>query len=223
MWPRVLDIPLWRCDRLAKLFLWCAPSPPSLAEMIGPDSPGAGNSGEVMRKTGGAALGGYGPPDRGHQQNFVFHLPSRGGIAAETRFNELVRASATNDAQVKSTQYFLEDVEAMGLLKMDFPRSGATPNHDRENQLISLSRTLGERIDPDALRPLTTHFALLAPRRSRRYLSARIERHAPIVRDLKPSSLEGHSRSWRCIGPGPLDAGLIPNVHQPQARPLKSD
>jgi len=66
----------------------------------------------------------------GHQQKpLVFTLPPGVVICRAKPLDELVRCSATTTASI--TQYFMKDVELMGLLKeWDFLGS-AQPHHDR--------------------------------------------------------------------------------------------
>merc|ERR1711965_807720 len=113
-----------------------------------------------------------------------------------------------NDGQV-ITQYFMEDVESMGLLKMDFLGLKNLTMIDKTLELVAA--TIGDRVDPDKL-PLEDPetYALLARGDLEGILQLESTGMRQIVRDLKPSSLEDISSILALYRPGPLDAGLIP-------------
>ena len=128
-------------------------------------------------------------------------------IAAEP-LDELVPLQRNNDGQV-ITQYFMEDVESMGLLKMDFLGLKNLTMIEKTIELVS--RSEGARIDPDQLPsddPAT--YALLARGDLEGIFQLESSGMRQIVRDLKPSSLEDISSILALYRPGPLDAGLIP-------------
>jgi DNA polymerase-3 subunit alpha len=107
------------------------------------------------------------------------------------------------------TQYFMEDVESMGLLKMDF--LGLKNLTMIEKTLDLVEQNTGERIDPDALPDHDDGtFALLARGDLEGIFQLESSGMRQIVRDLKPSSLEDISSILALYRPGPLDAGLIP-------------
>jgi DNA polymerase-3 subunit alpha len=107
------------------------------------------------------------------------------------------------------TQYFMEDVESMGLLKMDFLGLKNLTMIDKTIDLVEQST--GEKVDPDAL-PLDDPgtYGLLARGDLEGIFQLESSGMRQIVRDLKPSSLEDISSILALYRPGPLDAGLIP-------------
>ena len=128
-------------------------------------------------------------------------------IAADP-LDELVPLQRNNDGQV-ITQYFMEDVESMGLLKMDFLGLKNLTMIDKTLELVEQS--IGERIDPDQLPPQDEGtFDLLARGDLEGIFQLESTGMRQIVRDLKPSSLEDISSILALYRPGPLDAGLIP-------------
>jgi len=203
---RVLDIPYGDADRLAKLIPVVRGKPAKLAEMIGAESPAPefrekyDNDPTVRRWVDMAR--------RIEGTNKTFGVHAAGVVIAAEPLDELVPLQRNNDGQV-ITQYFMEDVEAMGLLKMDFLGLKNLTMIDKTVDLVELSS--GERVNPDALPandPGT--YALLARGDLEGIFQLESSGMRQIVRDLKPSSLEDISSILALYRPGPLDAGLIP-------------
>lgn len=203
---RVLDIPYGDADRLAKLIPVVRGKPAKLAQMIGPDSPAPEfrekyEKDPIVRRWVDMAR-------RIEGTNKTFGVHAAGVVIAAEPLDQLVPLQRNNDGQV-ITQYFMEDVEAMGLLKMDFL---GLKNLTMIEKTIELVRQQsGERIDPDRLPPEDEGtFALLARGDLEGIFQLESSGMRQIVRDLKPSSLEDISSILALYRPGPLDAGLIP-------------
>jgi DNA polymerase-3 subunit alpha len=203
---RVLDIPYGDADRLAKLIPVVRGKPAKLKEMIGPESPAP----EFREKYEGdkqikhwvdMAM-------RIEGTNKTFGVHAAGVVIAAEPLDELVPLQRNNDGQV-ITQYFMEDVEAMGLLKMDFLGLKNLTMIEKTVDLVAQSS--GIRVDPDDL-PLNDEgtYALLARGDLEGIFQLESSGMRQIVRDLKPSSLEDISSILALYRPGPLDAGLIP-------------
>ena len=114
---RVLDIPYGDADRLAKLIPVARGKPAKLAAMIGEESPNPDFrekylSDPVVKRWVDMAM-------RIEGTNKTFGVHAAGVVIAADPLDELVPLQRNNDGQV-ITQYFMEDVESMGLLKMDF-------------------------------------------------------------------------------------------------------
>ena len=203
---RVLDIPYGDADRLAKLIPVVRGKPAKLAEMIGPDSPAPEfrekyEKDPTVRRWVDMAR-------RIEGTNKTFGVHAAGVVIAAEPLDQLVPLQRNNDGQV-ITQYFMEDVEAMGLLKMDFLGLKNLTMIDKTIDLVE--RSSGERLDPDALPaddPGT--YDLLARGDLEGIFQLESSGMRQIVRDLKPSSLEDISSILALYRPGPLDAGLIP-------------
>ena len=203
---RVLDIPYGEADRLAKLIPVVRGKPAKLKEMIGPESP----TPEFREKY-------EGDPKVKHWvdlamriegTNKTFGVHAAGVVIAADPLDELVPLQRNNDGQV-ITQYFMEDVESMGLLKMDFLGLKNLTMIDKTVDLIADST--GQTVDPDALPEADeATFALLARGDLEGIFQLESSGMRQIVRDLKPSSLEDISSILALYRPGPLDAGLIP-------------
>lgn len=203
---RVLDIPYGEADRLAKLIPVVRGKPAKLKEMIGADSPAAEfrekyESDAKVKHWVDLAM-------RIEGTNKTFGVHAAGVVIAAEPLDELVPLQRNNDGQV-ITQYFMEDVESMGLLKMDFLGLKNLTMIQKTLDLVELSN--GIRIDPDCLPSQDEQtFALLARGDLEGIFQLESSGMRQIVRDLKPSSLEDISSILALYRPGPLDAGLIP-------------
>ncbi|MBM5797718.1 MAG: DNA polymerase III subunit alpha, partial [Cyanobacteria bacterium K_Offshore_0m_m2_072] len=203
---RVLDIPYGDADRLAKLIPVVRGKPAKLKEMIGDESPAPEfrekyqNDPQVKHWVDLAM--------RIEGTNKTFGVHAAGVVIAADPLDELVPLQRNNDGQV-ITQYFMEDVESMGLLKMDFLGLKNLTMIDKTVDLVKEST--GETVDPDAL-PLDDPetYGLLARGDLEGIFQLESSGMRQIVRDLKPSSLEDISSILALYRPGPLDAGLIP-------------
>jgi DNA polymerase-3 subunit alpha len=203
---RVLDIPYGEADRLAKLIPVVRGKPAKLKDMIGKDSPTPEfrekyNNDAKVKHWVELAM-------RIEGTNKTFGVHAAGVVIAADPLDELVPLQRNNDGQV-ITQYYMEDVEAMGLLKMDFL---GLKNLTMIEKTVDLVRhSSGERIDPDDLPEADDEtFALLGRGDLEGIFQLESSGMRQIVRDLKPSSLEDISSILALYRPGPLDAGLIP-------------
>ncbi|MFO7630182.1 MAG: DNA polymerase III subunit alpha [Prochlorococcaceae cyanobacterium] len=203
---RVLDIPYGDADRLAKLIPVVRGKPAKLKEMIGEESPAPEfrekyqNDPQVKRWVDMAM--------RIEGTNKTFGVHAAGVVIAAEPLDQLVPLQRNNDGQV-ITQYFMEDVESMGLLKMDFLGLKNLTMIDKTIDLVAEST--GETLDPDKL-PLDDPgtYGLLARGDLEGIFQLESSGMRQIVRDLKPSCLEDISSILALYRPGPLDAGLIP-------------
>ncbi len=203
---RVLDIPYGEADRLAKLIPVVRGKPAKLKEMIGAESPAP----EFRQKYEGDAKVRHWVDlaMRIEGTNKTFGVHAAGVVIAAEPLDELVPLQRNNDGQV-ITQYYMEDVEAMGLLKMDF--LGLKNLTMIEKTIDLVHKSSGTRLDPDALPEADAGtFALLARGDLEGIFQLESSGMRQIVRDLKPSSLEDISSILALYRPGPLDAGLIP-------------
>ena len=203
---RVLDIPYGDADRLAKLIPVVRGKPAKLKAMIGDESPNPEFrekyvADPVVKRWVDMAM-------RIEGTNKTFGVHAAGVVIAADPLDELVPLQRNNDGQV-ITQYFMEDVESMGLLKMDFLGLKNLTMIDKTLELVEVSS--GTRVDPDKLPPEDPDtFALLARGDLEGIFQLESSGMRQIVRDLKPSSLEDISSILALYRPGPLDAGLIP-------------
>ncbi len=203
---RVLDIPYGDADRLAKLIPVVRGKPANLASMISEDTPNNEFRQKYqkdlkVKKWVDMAM-------RIEGTNKTFGVHAAGVVIAANPLDELVPLQRNNEGQV-ITQYFMEDVESMGLLKMDFLGLKNLTMIDKTLELVE--ENCGNRIDPDSL-PLKDDmtYELLSRGDLEGIFQLESAGMRQIVKDLKPSSLEDISSILALYRPGPLDAGLIP-------------
>ncbi len=203
---RVLDIPYGEADRLAKLIPVARGKPAKLSAMIGDDSPNPEfrdkyQKDPMVTKWVDMAI-------RIEGTNKTFGVHAAGVVIAADPLDNLVPLQRNNDGQI-ITQYFMEDVESMGLLKMDF--LGLKNLTMIEKTVDLVEESIGIRIDPDSL-PLEDPdtFKLLSKGDLEGIFQLESSGMRQIVRELRPSSLEDISSILALYRPGPLDAGLIP-------------
>ena len=203
---RVLDIPYGDADRLAKLIPVVRGKPAKLSVMISKDSPSVEfrdkyQKDPIVTKWVDMAI-------RIEGTNKTFGVHAAGVVIAADPLDNLVPLQRNNDGQI-ITQYFMEDVESMGLLKMDF--LGLRNLTMIEKAVDLVEETIGVRLDPDSLPPEDPDtFKLLSKGDLEGIFQLESSGMRQIVRELRPSSLEDISSILALYRPGPLDAGLIP-------------
>ncbi len=203
---RVLAIPYGEADRLAKLIPVVRGKPAKLSAMIADNSPNTVFrekylSDPIVKKWVDMAM-------RIEGTNKTFGVHAAGVVIAADPLDELVPLQRNNDGQI-ITQYFMEDVESMGLLKMDFLGLKNLTMIEKTLELVQTSS--GKKLDPDSLPSSDPEtFALLARGDLEGVFQLESSGMRQIVRELKPSSLEDISSILALYRPGPLDAGLIP-------------
>jgi len=222
---RVLNIPYGEADRMAKLIPVVRGKPTKLSVMISQATPAP----EFKEK--------YDSDPQVHHwidmalriegTNKTFGVHAAGVVISSEPLDEIVPLQKNNDGSV-ITQYFMEDMESLGLLKMDFLGLRNLTLIQKTVDLIKQNKHID--LDPDRLP--------LEERRVQKILAKGEVKKMPlevaktykileegelegifqlessgmrqIVRDLKPSSIEDISSILALYRPGPLDAGLIP-------------
>jgi DNA polymerase-3 subunit alpha len=222
---RVLDIPYAESDKMAKLIPVSRGKPTPLKVMISAQTPEPqfkekyDNEPHVKKWLDMAIR------IEGTNKNFGVH--AAGVVISSEPLDEVVPLQKNNDGAV-ITQYFMEDLESLGLLKMDFLGLKNLTTLKKTAELIKLNK--GHDIDLDQL-PLEERKAKqIISKGTVKKLPPDIQRtHAlleegdlegifqlesagmkQIVKDLKPSGIEDISSILALYRPGPLDAGLIP-------------
>jgi len=222
---RVLNIPYGDADKLAKLIPVVRGKPTKLKVMISDKTPAPefkekyDNDPQVRRWLDMAM--------RIEGTNKTFGVHAAGVVISAEPLDEVVPLQRNNDGSV-ITQYFMEDIESMGLLKMDFLGLRNLTMIQKTVDLIQKHQQ--KEIDPDQL-PLDE-------RKAQKILAKSEVKKVPndiqkayetlekgelegifqlessgmrqVVRDLKPSCIEDISSILALYRPGPLDAGLIP-------------
>jgi DNA polymerase-3 subunit alpha len=203
---RVLDIPYAESDRMAKMIPVARGKPAKLKVMISDDTPAPEfkekyDKDPQTQKWLDMAM-------RIEGMNKTFGVHAAGVVISKDPLDEIVPLQRNNDGQV-ITQYYMEDVEALGLLKMDFLGLKNLTMIQKAVELVEADK--GETIDLDNLPmddPAT--FKLLERGDLGGVFQLESSGMRQIVRDLKPSGLEDISSVLALYRPGPLDAGLIP-------------
>lgn len=210
---RVLDIPYGEADRMAKLIPVARGKPAKLKVMISEDTPAPDfrdkyQKDETVPNTTVTYRRWIDMAMRIEGTNKTFGVHAAGVVISADPLDEIVPLQRNNDGSV-ITQYFMEDIEAMGLLKMDFL---GLKNLTMIQKTVELIKETKQRtIDPDDLPmddPAT--YKLFADGKLEGVFQVESTGMRQIVRDLKPSNLEDISSILALYRPGPLDAGLIP-------------
>ncbi|MCL1469512.1 DNA polymerase III subunit alpha [Argonema antarcticum] len=222
---RVLDIPYKESDEMAKLIPVVRGKPTKLKVMISNDTPAPEfkdkyDNDDKVRRWVDMAM-------RIEGTNKTFGVHAAGVVISAQPLDEVVPLQKNNDGSV-ITQYFMEDLESLGLLKMDF--LGLRNLTIIQNTIDLIKQTHGHRINPDDV--------TADERKSYKILSKGEQNKRPrdventykklesgdlegifqlessgmldVVAKLKPSSIEDISSILALYRPGPLDAGLIP-------------
>lgn len=203
---RVLDIPYGDADRMAKLIPVSRGKPTKLKVMISDETPAQEfkekyDSDPQVRHWVDMAI-------RIEGTNKTFGVHAAGVLISKEPLDEIVPLQRNNDGQVIS-QYFMEDIESVGLLKMDFLGLKNLTMIQKTVELVQ--QTHGTVLDVDDL-PMDDPkaFKLLESGDLGGVFQLESSGMRQIVRDLKPSGLEDISSVLALYRPGPLDAGLIP-------------
>ncbi|MEA5538821.1 DNA polymerase III subunit alpha [Limnoraphis robusta Tam1] len=236
---RVLGIPYSKSDQMAKLIPVSRGKPAKLKVMISDDTPSpefkaAYETEEVEIKDDKGEIVGKIPVRqwidmaiRIEGTNKTFGVHAAGVVISKQSLDEIVPLQRNNDGAV-ITQYFMEDIEALGLLKMDFLGLKNLTIIQRVVELIEQNHHF--KINPDQLPVDERRACQILAKGTAKKLPQDIQNTykllergdlegvfqlessgmRQIVKDLKPSNIEDISSILALYRPGPLDAGLIP-------------
>ncbi len=236
---RVLDINYGDSDKMTKFIPTVRGKPTKLAVMISdktpsPDFKAAYDSNRIFEtKTPGAGVSAQQWIDmamRIEGTNKTFGVHAAGVVISAQPLDEIVPLQRNNDGSV-ITQYYMEDLDALGLLKMDF--LGLRNLTIIQNALDLIKLNQGDDIHPDEItyeerRSISilhkngTKSKKRPPQVERTYKAIeagdlegvfQLESSGmlDVVSKLKPSCIEDLSSILALYRPGPLDAGLIPH------------
>ena len=222
---RVLDISYGEADRMAKLIPVVRGKPTKLKVMISESTPSPEfkeryDNEPSVRHWINMAM-------RIEGTNKTFGVHAAGVVISAEPLDEIVPLQKNNDGSV-ITQYFMEDIESMGLLKMDFLGLRNLTLIQKTVDLIKQNKN--EVIDPDKVTQEERKAQKILAKSDFKKLPEDVEKTynllaagdlegifqlessgmRQIVRDLKPSCIEDISSILALYRPGPLDAGLIP-------------
>ncbi|MBV8884164.1 MAG: DNA polymerase III subunit alpha, partial [Chroococcidiopsidaceae cyanobacterium CP_BM_RX_35] len=159
--------------------------------------------------------------------NKTFGVHAAGVVISSEPLDEIVPLQKNNDGSV-ITQYFMEDMESLGLLKMDFLGLRNLTLIQKTVDLIKQYQNID--LDPDQLpleerrvqkilakgevkkmpQAVKSTYKVLEEGELEGIFQLESSGMRQIVRDLKPSCIEDISSILALYRPGPLDAGLIP-------------
>ncbi|MBT9313443.1 DNA polymerase III subunit alpha [Leptothoe kymatousa] len=211
---RVLDIPYGESDKMAKMIPVARGKPTKLKVMIDPEKTPEKAfqekyaSGDLVPGTAVTFQRWLDMAITIEGTNKTFGMHAAGVVISAKPLDELVPLQRNNDGAV-ITQYYMEDVEAVGLLKMDF--LGLRNLTMIQKAVDYVEQTCGETLDMDKVAyddPET--YKLLSRGELGGVFQLESSGMRQIVRDLKPDGLDDISSVLALYRPGPLDAGLIP-------------
>ncbi len=222
---RVLGISFAESDRMAKLIPVARGKPTELKKMIAEDTPEPEfkkhyENDETVRRWVDMAI-------RIEGMNKTFGVHAAGVVISKEPLDEVVPLQKNNDGAV-ITQYHMEDLEALGLLKMDFLGLKNLTTIKRTADWIEQNK--GIKLDVEQLpleeiqsqkilakgeinkKPddITNTYQLLEEGWLEGVFQLESSGMLQVVQELKPSSIEDISSILALYRPGPLDAGLIP-------------
>ena len=222
---RVLDIPYKQADKMAKLIPVSRGKPEKLAVMISKDTPApefkeAYDSDPIVRRWVEMAI-------RIEGTNKSSGVHAAGVVISADPLDEIVPLQLNKEGAV-TTQYSMEELESLGMLKMDFLGLKNLTMIQKTLDLVKKGKNID--IDPDRLPAEERKAQAILARSEDKKLPSDIQKTyqllsvgqlagvfqlessgmRQVVRDLKPSSIEDISSILSLYRPGPLDAGLIP-------------
>ncbi|ELS01863.1 DNA-directed DNA polymerase III PolC [Xenococcus sp. PCC 7305] len=236
---RVLGVSFADSDRLAKLIPVARGKPAKLKVMISDDSPDP----EFKRSYDQDYVKTYNDKKeevgtisvrhwldmaiRIEGTNKTFGVHAAGVVISSQPLDEVVPLQKNNEGAV-ITQYYMEDLEALGLLKMDFLGLKNLTTIQRAADLIKqyqhtdldldslpldsirafniIEKGTSKKLPPDVNKTQK----LLEKGDLEGIFQLESDGMRQIVKDLKPSGIEDISSILALYRPGPLDAGLIP-------------
>ena len=203
---RVLDIPYAESDRMAKMIPVVRGKPTKLKVMISDETPAP----EFKEKyeTDPKVRHWLDMAIRIEGTNKSVGIHAAGVVISAQPLDEIVPLQRNADGAV-FTQYFMEDIESLGLLKMDFLGLKNLTMIQKTVDLIKQTHQVEVDLDRLPMDDPET-YQLLARGELEGIFQLESSGMRQIVRDLKPSGLEDISSVLALYRPGPLDAGLIP-------------
>lgn len=221
---RVLNIPYKQSDQMAKLIPVVRGKPTKLSVMISEKTP-APEFREAY-KTDPQVQHWVNMAMRIEGTNKTFGVHAAGVVISAEPLDEIVPLQVNNDGSV-ITQYFMEDLESLGLLKMDFLGLKNLTTIQKTAELIKLNQNINLDLDQLPLeerkafhilekgevnklpKDIKKTYEILGQGDLEGIFQLESSGMRQVVRGLKPSSIEDISSILALYRPGPLDAGLI--------------
>jgi DNA polymerase-3 subunit alpha len=222
---RVLNIPYAESDKMAKMIPVSRGKPAKLKVMISDETPEPEfkkryETDPTVRRWLDMAI-------RIEGTNKTFGVHAAGVVISAEPLDEIVPLQRNNDGSV-ITQYYMEDLDSLGLLKMDF--LGLRNLTMIQKTIDLIEQNYNFKIDPYEItaqerkaqhilskgehsqlpKDVKKTYELLEAGELEGVFQLESSGMKQIVRDLKPSNIEDISSILALYRPGPLDAGLIP-------------
>jgi DNA polymerase-3 subunit alpha len=200
---RVLEFPFADSNKLAKMVPVVRGKPTPLTEMLSehPEFKKVYATNDEARQVIDLAR-------RLEGVNKTFGMHAAGVVISDVPLEEIVPVQRNNDGTV-ITQYYMEDLAYVGLVKMDFLGLRNLTMIDKAVKIIAQTR--GTIVDPDKL-PLDDQDTFQTIANGDLSGIFQLETSSgmkQVARDMKPSSLEDISALIALYRPGPLDTGMI--------------
>lgn len=222
---RVLNISYAESDKMAKMIPVSRGKPAKLKTMISEQTPEPEFKQRYENNLGIRRWVDMAIRIEGTNKTFGVH--AAGVVISAEPLDEIVPLQRNNDGSV-ITQYYMEDLDSLGLLKMDFLGLRNLTMIQKTIDLIEENH--GLKIDPYKItsqerksqeilakgkysqlpKDVKKTFDLLESGELEGVFQLESSGMKQIVRDLKPSNIEDISSILALYRPGPLDAGLIP-------------
>ncbi len=233
---RVLDISFADSNKMAKYIPTVRGKPTKLSVMVSDKTPAmefkqSYETGFFETNVPGQTVSGRQWIDmamRIEGTNKTFGVHAAGVVISAQPLDEIVPLQRNNDGSV-ITQYYMEDLDALGLLKMDF--LGLKNLTIIQNALNLIQQNQGDTIDPDEITYEERRAISIMRKTGGKKRPPQVERTykmvsagdlegvfqlessgmLDVVSKLRPSCIEDLSSILALYRPGPLDAGLIPH------------
>jgi DNA polymerase III subunit alpha len=233
---RVLDISFADSNKMAKHIPTVRGKPTKLAVMISDKTPStefkqAYETAFFQTNVPGETVSGRQWIDmamRIEGTNKTFGVHAAGVVISAQPLDEIVPLQRNNDGSV-ITQYYMEDLDALGLLKMDF--LGLRNLTIIQNAVDLIRQNQGDIIDPDEITFEERRSISIQRKTGSKKRPPQVEKTykmveagdlegvfqlessgmLDVVSKLRPSCIEDLSSILALYRPGPLDAGLIPH------------
>ena len=207
---RVMGIPLQDADYMSKLIPVTRGKPTSLRDMVNAEAqPPPSADFRTRYETDSAVREWVDTAARLEGTNKSYGVHAAGVVISSEPLDQLIPLSRGNSGEV-ITQYSMEDVERLGLLKMDFL---GLRNLTIIEEACRLVRQTAGAADFDMARvPLddAATYQLLARASLDGIFQMESAGMRKVVREMRPTCLQDISVALALYRPGPLDAGLIP-------------
>jgi DNA polymerase-3 subunit alpha len=200
---RVLEYPFAESNKLAKMVPVVRGKPTPLDEMVSdhPEFKKAYASSDETKQVVDLAR-------KLEGVNKTFGMHAAGVVISDVPLEDLVPVQRNNDGTV-ITQFYMEDLAYVGLVKMDFLGLRNLTMIDKAVKIIKLTKGLS--IDPDLI-PLDdeqTYQTICNGDLAGIFQLETSSGMRQVARDMKPSNMEDLSALIALYRPGPLDTGMI--------------